>query len=99
MRVPDTIKDIYREVFPLVRPGGSFLNLDRVVPSIGKQIRWLISAGLEDADCYWKGTRRALSEDLGLRGLARYRQVIRVSAVVVTSHQLRSRGPAATGDQ
>ena len=39
------------------------------------------------------------SEDLGLRGWARYRQAIRVSAVVVTSHQLRSRGPAATGDQ
>ena len=60
MRVPDTIKDIYREVFPLVRPGGSFLNLDRVVPSIGKQIQWLRSAGFEDTDCYWKGTRRAL---------------------------------------
>ncbi len=60
MRVLDTIKDIYREVFPLVRPGGSFLNLDRVVPSIGKQIQWLRSAGFEDADCYWKGTRRAL---------------------------------------
>ena len=39
------------------------------------------------------------SEDLDLTGLARYRQAIRVSAVVVTSHQLRSRGPAATGDQ
>ena len=60
MRVPDTMKDIYGEVFPLIRPGGSILNLDRVILSIGNQIQWLRSAGFEDADFYWKGTRWAL---------------------------------------
>lgn len=30
VRFPDRIRAIYREIFPLVRPGGCFINLDQV---------------------------------------------------------------------
>ncbi len=60
VRVPESIKEIYKEIYPLVRLGGCFLNLDKPVSSIGKQIQWLGTAGFKDAACHWKNTHLAL---------------------------------------
>ncbi len=60
VRVPESIKDIYKEIYTLVRPGGCFLNLDKPVSSIRKQIQWLGTAGFKDAACHWKSTQMAL---------------------------------------
>ena len=60
VRLPDTIHEIYRETFALVRSGGCFLNFDRMRPSQKDQLKWLEEAGYENVKCFWDGGERAL---------------------------------------
>jgi hypothetical protein len=43
-----------------VKPGGCFLNFDRMTPSLKDQIKWLRDAGFENVKAFWDGGRRAL---------------------------------------
>jgi hypothetical protein len=60
VRSPDIIWAIYDETFSLVKPGGCFLNFDRMTPSLKDQIKWLNEAGFENVKTFWDGGRRAL---------------------------------------
>jgi ubiquinone/menaquinone biosynthesis C-methylase UbiE len=60
VRSHEIIRSIYGEVFSLVRPGGCFLNFDRMTPSLNEQLKWLGEAGFENVKCFWDGGRRAL---------------------------------------
>lgn len=60
VRLPRTIRRIYKDTYPLVKPGGCFLNFDRTSPSLEELMDWLREAGFEDVSCFWKGTKRAL---------------------------------------
>ena len=60
VRSHDIIRSIYGEIFSLVRPGGCFLNFDRMTPSLDQQLKWLRDAGLDNVKCFWDGGRRAL---------------------------------------
>ena len=59
VRSPDIIRAIYSETF-LVKPGGCFLNFDRMTPSLKDQTKWLRQAGFENVKTFWDGGRRAL---------------------------------------
>ena len=60
VRSHDTIRAIYEETFSLVKPGGCFINFDRMTPSLKEQLKWLRDAGFENVQCFWDGGRRAL---------------------------------------
>jgi ubiquinone/menaquinone biosynthesis C-methylase UbiE len=60
VRSHETIRSIYGEIFSLVRPGGCFLNFDRMTPSLSEQLKWLRDAGYENVECFWQSDRRAL---------------------------------------
>ena len=60
VRTPDIIRSIYKETFSLVKPGGWFLNFDRMTPSQKEQVAWLQEAGFADVKCFWDGGRRAI---------------------------------------
>ena len=60
VRAPDIIRSIYKETFSLVKPGGWFLNFDRMTPSQKEQLAWLREAGFADVQCFWDGGRRAI---------------------------------------
>jgi len=60
VRSHDVIRAIYGETFSLVRPGGCFLNFDRMTPSLKEQLKWLNEAGFEKVKTFWNGGRRAL---------------------------------------
>ena len=75
IRLPDRIRGIYREIFPLVKPGGCFLNYDRVplsTPAFARephsaepailenQLRWLREAGFDASDCLCKDMQVAI---------------------------------------
>lgn len=60
VRSPDIIRSVYSEIFPLVKPGGCFLNFDRQHPPLEEQLRWLKEAGFKEVNCFWKDDRRAL---------------------------------------
>jgi tRNA (cmo5U34)-methyltransferase len=60
VRSPDIIRSIYKETFSLVKPGGWFLNFDRITPSQKEQLAWLREAGFADVQCFWDGGRRAI---------------------------------------
>jgi SAM-dependent methyltransferase len=60
VRSHDAIRAIYGETFSLVKPGGCFLNFDRMTPSLKQQRKWLAEAGFENVQCFWDGERRAL---------------------------------------
>lgn len=60
VRVPSIIKDIYKESFQLIKPGGSFLNLDLVFVPLAKQLGWLRAAGFGEVNSYWQEGREAL---------------------------------------
>ena len=60
VRSPDIIRAIYGEIFLLVKPGGCFLNFDRMTPSLKDQMKWLGEAGFDNVKCFWEGGRRAL---------------------------------------
>jgi ubiquinone/menaquinone biosynthesis C-methylase UbiE len=60
VRAPETIRKIYAETFSLIKPGGCFLNFDRMTPSLKDQLKWLGEAGFTNVRCLWDGGRRAL---------------------------------------
>jgi len=60
VRSPDIIRSIYKETFSLVKPGGCFLNFDRMTPSQKEQLAWLREAGFADVQCFWDGGGRAI---------------------------------------
>ena len=60
VRSPQIIQGIYKEIFPLVKTGGCFLNFDRMTPPLEEQMRWLREVGFEDVNCFWENNRRAL---------------------------------------
>ncbi|MGH7817925.1 MAG: class I SAM-dependent methyltransferase [Candidatus Binatia bacterium] len=60
VRAHDTIHAIYGETFSLVKPGGCFLNFDRMTPSLQEQLNWLKDSGFEDVKCFWQSAKRAL---------------------------------------
>ena len=60
VRSPDIIRSIYKETFSLVKPGGWFLNFDRITPSQKEHLAWLREAGFADVQCFWDGGRRAI---------------------------------------
>ena len=60
VRRPERVREIYKEVFSLVKPGGCFLNLDHIFSSVKRQTEWLRLAGFKDVDCFWKGSYMAL---------------------------------------
>jgi tRNA (cmo5U34)-methyltransferase len=60
VREPKIIERIYKDVFPLVKPGGCFLNFDRPYPPLEDQLEWLRNAGFKDVKCVWRDERRAV---------------------------------------
>ncbi len=60
VRSAEIIRSIYKEVFPLVKSGGCFLNFDRTKPPLENQMEWLREAGFENVKCFWKNESRAL---------------------------------------
>jgi SAM-dependent methyltransferase len=79
VRHPLRIREIYREIFGLVKPGGCFLNCDLFfgarggeAASLENQLRWLREAGFDAVNCFWKelpsaivgGTREPLGSSL-----------------------------------
>jgi SAM-dependent methyltransferase len=60
VRAPETVGEIYREVLPLVRAGGCFLNFDRQRPPLDDQLGLLRGAGFSDVRCFWKDDKRAV---------------------------------------
>jgi len=60
VRMPRIIKNIYKESFQLVKPGGCFLNLDLPFASLEKQLNWLVDAGFIEVTCHWKDEWEAL---------------------------------------
>jgi len=60
VREHDVIRSIYAETFSLVKPGGCFLNLDRMTPSVAEQLKWLRRAGFADVQRFWDGGKRAI---------------------------------------
>jgi len=57
---PNIIRGIYEDTYPLVKPGGCFLNFDRHHPPIEEQMKWLRGAGFKDVQCFWQNQNRAL---------------------------------------
>jgi ubiquinone/menaquinone biosynthesis C-methylase UbiE len=61
VREPEIIRDIYQEIFPLVKKGGCFLNFEILNQPLENHIEWLGQAGFQDPRCFWKDEeRRAL---------------------------------------
>ena len=60
VREPETIRAIYKDIYPLVKPGGCFLNFDRTSPSLEALMEWLKEAGFADVKWYWIEGKRAL---------------------------------------
>ena len=60
VRSHDTIREIYGETYSLVKPGGCFVNFDRMTPSLKQQKKWLAEAGFENVQCFRDWGRRAL---------------------------------------
>lgn len=64
LRDPRRIRAVYGEICPLLKPGGCFLNYDRVtaakpgqpaeVGTLENQLRWLREDGFDVSDCLWK---------------------------------------------
>ena len=57
---PEIIERIYRDIFPLVKSGGCFINFDRERPPLEDQMKWLRDAGFQDVQRFWTGETRAL---------------------------------------
>jgi hypothetical protein len=60
VRAYETIQSIYGESFSLLKPGGCFLNFDRMKPSRDEQLEWLRAIGFENVQCFWYSPKRAL---------------------------------------
>ena len=57
---PKAIERIYKDIFPLVKPVGCFLNIDRTYPSLDDLLRYIEKAGFENARSFWQSGKRAL---------------------------------------
>ena len=60
VRSPKIMERIYKDIFPLVRSGGCFINFDRERPPLEDQMKWLRQAGFRDVQRFWTGETRAL---------------------------------------
>ena len=60
VRVGETIKAVYEEVFGRIRSGGRFFNLDRGSASMDDQLAWFRSAGFQDVACHQKSSGLSL---------------------------------------
>jgi ubiquinone/menaquinone biosynthesis C-methylase UbiE len=60
VRDPKIIERIYKDVFPLVKRGGCFLNFDRPRPSWDEQLEFLRGAGFQGVKIFWQGEMRAV---------------------------------------
>ena len=60
VRVGETIKAVYDEIFGRVRSGGRFFNLDRGSASMEDQLGWFRSAGFQDVACHQKSSGLSL---------------------------------------
>jgi hypothetical protein len=60
VREEATIRSVYAESFELLNPGGCFLNLDRMRPSVEAQLDWLREASYERVQRFWEGGKRAI---------------------------------------
>jgi hypothetical protein len=60
VRAYETIQSIYGETLSLLKPGGCFLNFDRMKPSRDEQLKWLRELGYENVQCFWDSPKRAL---------------------------------------
>ena len=59
-RSSNIIERIYRDIFPLVKSGGCFINFDRERPPLEDQMKWLMDTGFQDVQRFWTGETRAL---------------------------------------
>ena len=55
------IARVYADVHGLLKPGGTFINIDHIAKAGGPegQVRWLREAGFESVDCFMIGERNA----------------------------------------
>lgn len=60
VRAYETIQSIYAEAHSLLKPGGCFLNFDRMRPSLDEQLKWLRAIGFENVQSFWDSPKRAL---------------------------------------
>jgi SAM-dependent methyltransferase len=60
VRSPEIMEHIYRDIFPLVKSGGCFINFDRERPPLEDQMKWLREAGFQDVKRFWTGENRAV---------------------------------------
>lgn len=60
VRVGETIKAVYEEIFGRIRSGGRFFNLDRGSASMDDQLAWFRSAGFQDVACHQKSSGLSL---------------------------------------
>ncbi len=60
VRVGETIKAVYGEIFGRVRSGGRFFNLDRGSATMEDQLAWFKSAGFQDVTCHQKSSGLSL---------------------------------------
>ena len=60
VRSPEIMERIYKDIFPLVKSGGCFINFDRERPPLEDQMKWLREAGFQDVRRFWTGENRAV---------------------------------------
>ncbi|HTN71560.1 MAG TPA: class I SAM-dependent methyltransferase [Methylomirabilota bacterium] len=60
VRSPEIMERIYKDIFPLVKTGGCFINFDRERPPLEDQMKWLRDAGFQDVQRFWRSENRAL---------------------------------------
>ena len=60
VRTPEIMERIYKDIFPLVKSGGCFINFDRERPPLEDQMKWLREAGFQDVRRFWTGENRAV---------------------------------------
>jgi tRNA (cmo5U34)-methyltransferase len=60
VRSPEIMERIYKDIFPLVKSGGCFINFDRERPPLEDQMKWLREAGFQDVKRFWTGENRAV---------------------------------------
>ena len=60
VRTREIMRRIYKDIFPLVKSGGCFINFDRERPPLEDQMKWLREAGFQDVQRFWTGETRAV---------------------------------------